>query len=42
MIDETGVRLAKRHEALSLRTLRARGACPEQLRAQWPTTTPFR
>jgi glutamyl-tRNA synthetase len=42
MTDETGVRLAKRHEALSLRTLRARGASPEQLRAQWPTTTPFR
>lgn len=31
--DEKGVRLAKRHDALSLRTLRARGATPEQLRS---------
>ena len=30
--DENGVRLAKRHDALSLRALRARGASPEQLR----------
>ena len=35
MIDEAGVRLAKRHDALSLRTLRERGAEPEQLRARW-------
>lgn len=30
--DAAGVRLAKRHDALSLRTLRARGAKPEELR----------
>jgi glutamyl-tRNA synthetase len=30
--DETGIRLAKRHDALSLRNLRARGASPGQLR----------
>jgi glutamyl-tRNA synthetase len=33
--DETGVRLAKRHDALSLRTLRARGETPESLRQNW-------
>jgi len=31
-LDETGERLAKRHDALSLRTLRARGETPESLR----------
>ena len=36
LTDETGVRLAKRHEALSLRSLRARGASPEALRRSWP------
>jgi glutamyl-tRNA synthetase len=30
--DETGKRLAKRHDALSLRALRARGETPESLR----------
>jgi glutamyl-tRNA synthetase len=30
--DESGVRLAKRHDALSLRTLRAEGRKPEELR----------
>ncbi len=30
--DEAGIRLAKRHEALSLRSLRAKGVTPEQLR----------
>lgn len=35
LTDETGVRLAKRHDALSLRRLRERGASPEQLRANW-------
>lgn len=35
MTDETGVRLAKRHDALSLRTLRARGESPEALRRDW-------
>jgi glutamyl-tRNA synthetase len=32
MVDANGVRLAKRHDALSLRTLRERGATVEQLR----------
>jgi glutamyl-tRNA synthetase len=31
--DEAGTRLAKRHDALSLRALRAQGAKPEQLRS---------
>src|SRR5439155_4032290 len=30
--DAAGVRLAKRHDALSLRALRQKGACPEDLR----------
>ncbi len=34
-LDETGVRLAKRHDALSLRTLRACGETPESLRQHW-------
>jgi glutamyl-tRNA synthetase len=38
MADETGSRLAKRHNALSLRTLRGHLAQPEVLRAQWGTT----
>jgi glutamyl/glutaminyl-tRNA synthetase len=33
--DDGGVRLAKRHEALSLRTLRAQGLRPEELRSAW-------
>jgi glutamyl-tRNA synthetase len=33
--DDHGVRLAKRHEALSLRTLREQGARPEDLRRDW-------
>src|SRR6266478_8221490 len=32
--DEAGERLAKRHEALSLRTLRARGINPHELRSE--------
>jgi len=32
MTDEAGVRLAKRHDALSLRSLRSEGASPEELR----------
>ena len=32
MNDEKGERLAKRHDALSLRTLRARGVTPEEIR----------
>jgi glutamyl/glutaminyl-tRNA synthetase len=35
MTDESGVRLAKRHDALSLRALRAQGVTPETLRQQW-------
>jgi glutamyl-tRNA synthetase len=33
--DEAGQRLAKRHDALSLRQLRAQGSAPEELRAGW-------
>ena len=35
MRDERGERLAKRHDALSLRTLRARGDSAEKLRYAW-------
>ncbi|HKQ37449.1 MAG TPA: glutamate--tRNA ligase family protein, partial [Verrucomicrobiae bacterium] len=35
MNDDAGVRLAKRHDALSLRKLRESGATPERLRAKW-------
>jgi len=35
MHDEQGQRLAKRHDALSLRTLRDQGAKPEDLREAW-------
>lgn len=35
MTDDTGVRLAKRHDALSLRKLRERGETPESLRRDW-------
>ena len=35
MADEGGKRLAKRHDALSLRTLRARGESPESLCRGW-------
>lgn len=35
MTDDTGVRLAKRHDALALRTLREAGRAPEQIRAGW-------
>lgn len=38
MTDANGVRLAKRHDALSLRTLRAQGASPETLRRDWCLT----
>jgi glutamyl-queuosine tRNA(Asp) synthetase len=37
MLDEHGQRLAKRHDALSLRTLRKEGCSPEKLRDQTPT-----
>ena len=35
MTDEAGVRLAKRHDALSLRRLREAGKIPASLRADW-------
>ncbi|HWR17767.1 MAG TPA: tRNA glutamyl-Q(34) synthetase GluQRS [Terriglobales bacterium] len=35
LTDEEGVRLAKRHDALSLRQLRLRGLTPEQVRGMW-------
>jgi glutamyl-tRNA synthetase len=35
MKDEAGVRLAKRHDALSLRALKEKGASPESLRQNW-------
>jgi glutamyl/glutaminyl-tRNA synthetase len=35
MLDEKGQRLAKRHDALSLRTLRERGKTPESVRRNW-------
>lgn len=39
LTDRNGQRLAKRHDALSLRALRARGVTPEQLRARWGVET---
>ena len=33
--DEAGVRLAKRHDALSIRALRASGKTPEKIRESW-------
>jgi glutamyl-tRNA synthetase len=38
--DDAGARLAKRHDALSLRSLRAKGMTPRQLRQAWPGETP--
>jgi glutamyl/glutaminyl-tRNA synthetase len=35
LLDKSGMRLAKRHDALSLRTLREQGHQPEQLRSSW-------
>jgi glutamyl-tRNA synthetase len=35
MTDDRGVRLAKRHDALSLRALREAGRTPAELRAHW-------
>ena len=35
MTDDNGVRLAKRHDSLSLRALRAAGKSPDELRAGW-------
>jgi glutamyl/glutaminyl-tRNA synthetase len=36
MVDDKGRRLAKRHDTLALRTLRAQGKSPEELRRAWP------
>ncbi len=33
--DSSGVRLAKRHDTLSLRSLRAQGVSPEEVRRRW-------
>ena len=38
MTDESGVRLAKRHDALSLRALRERGVTAEEMRRKFLTT----
>ena len=35
LTDQKGIRLAKRHESLSLRALRRQGAQPEMLRQEW-------
>jgi len=35
MLDEQGVRLAKRHDSLSLGELRRQGISPAKLRSQW-------
>lgn len=35
MKDENGIRLAKRHDALSLRSFREKGTTPEKLRGTW-------
>jgi glutamyl-tRNA synthetase len=40
VLDEKGQRLAKRHDALSLRTLREAGLTPPQVRARWAVTSP--
>lgn len=39
MADERGVRLAKRHDALSLRAFRERGAVPDGLRSNWASSS---
>src|SRR5204862_861316 len=35
LVDSAGVRLAKRHDALSLRSSRSQGVAPEKLREQF-------
>ena len=37
--DDDGLRLAKRHDALSLRRLRESGLTPNQIRERWPVNT---
>ena len=41
MKDEAGVRLAKRHDALGLRTLRAQGKTPAEWRQNWGKRNAF-
>ena len=40
MTDPGGTRLAKRHDALSLRILRAAGTTPLQIRKDWASAEP--
>jgi glutamyl-tRNA synthetase len=42
MTDRSGVRLAKRHDALSLRALRAKGQSPESIRAMMSEKVRYR
>jgi len=35
VLNKYGIRLAKRHDSLSLRTLRAQGRTPEEIRSEW-------
>ena len=42
LTDSTGARLAKRHDALSLRTLRSQGTTPEDLQNQFALLQPER
>ena len=39
MLDTAGIRLAKRHDALSLRTLREQGVTPQQIKSQFISET---
>jgi glutamyl-tRNA synthetase len=41
MKDEAGIRLAKRHDALSLRTIRMQGKTPAELRQNWGKLNAF-
>jgi glutamyl/glutaminyl-tRNA synthetase len=38
MLDEHGIRLAKRHDALSLRTLREQGVTPAEILSKFDLT----
>jgi glutamyl-tRNA synthetase len=40
MLDAAGVRLAKRHDALSLRTLRGQGVTPAQIITRFSASAP--
>lgn len=41
VVDADGIRLAKRHDALSLRHLRAAGYSPERVRGLWQESVPL-